>query len=207
MKNDIERIELFYSDKHEFDTWREIPLRAIVDFVHGNISNNEDLEGTPVFLLPYLKGESLSAVEFHDGTKKYKRIKLDDVIFVKSGASVGEVFNPIVEMIPLSLEAIRCMNKSILIPGYLYYLLKGYEKSFKSLATGITVKSINIKSLLDFKCLIPPLEEQRRIVDTLDNVVGKIDEIIKGLSSSDNVFVQYRQTLIENVVRGRVMIK
>lgn len=206
LAKDVKKISSIIVDTPFSNFWKEIPLRVVIDFVPSNSkSDEEDLVGLPILPLAYYKGESLD-VEINDGTNKYKRIKLDDVIFVKSGASAGEVFKPIHEMISPSLEAIRCTNESILLPGYLYYLLKGYEKSFKSLAKGASIKSVSAKSILDYKCLIPSIEEQRKITRFLDFVVGKIDNIIKSMESSNNVFADYRQTLIENAVRGKLNI-
>ena len=51
------------------------------------------------------------------------------------------------------------------------------------------------------------MEEQIRMASYLDDIVGKIDDVINALGGSENVFSSYRQTLIENVIRGRVLIK
>jgi restriction endonuclease S subunit len=51
---------------------------------------------------------------------------------------------------------------------------------------------------------VPSLEEQKIIVTQLDNIVGKLDTIINELGNSNSIFTQYRQTLIENAVRGKI---
>ena len=208
LKNEIYSLRNGFFNLRTTETWREIPLRAAIEFRHAFKSVDADYFGLPIFSLAYLKadlrGKHGGYLEINDGTKKYKIVGDDDVIFVKSGTSAGEIFKPISPLISPSLEVIRCTNESILCPNYLYYLLKGYEKSFKLLATGSAMKSISISSMLDFKCLIPPVEEQKKIVAFLDVIVGKIDDIIKELNGPDNIFINYRQTLIENVVRGRM---
>ena len=70
------------------------------------------------------------------------------------------------------------------------------------MAKGVTIKSLGTKSIPDFKCLIPPIKEQIRIASYLDKVVGEIDDVISALKGSGNAFVTYRQTLIENTIRG-----
>jgi type I restriction enzyme S subunit len=84
----------------------------------------------------------------------------------------------------------------------MYYLLKGYEKSLMSIAKGATIKSIDAKMIPDFKCLVPPVEEQIQISEYLDTMIGKIDCIIETLQSEGGTFSKLRQALIENIVRG-----
>ena len=67
-------------------------------------------------------------------------------------------------------------------------------------------QSLNSKSILDLKCMIPPIDEQIRLASYLDEIVGKIDNINNFLGNTGNVFYEYRQTLIENAVRGKIKI-
>ena len=106
-----------------------------------------------------------------------------------------------------SVAAIKCIDEDIIFPQFFYYLLKGCEKNLRSLATGAIIKSLDLKTIKSFKCAIPPMEEQIRMASYLDDIVGKIDDVINALGGSENVFSSYRQTLIENVIRGRVLIK
>ena len=69
------------------------------------------------------------------------------------------------------------------------------------------MKNLDAKAVLNFKFPVPPVEEQLKLAAYLDDIVEKIDEVISVLGSTDNVFSSYRQTLIENVVRGGVLIK
>jgi restriction endonuclease S subunit len=122
------------------------------------------------------------------------------------GANTGEIFKGIEGILPPSLASIRCANEDIVVPQYLYYLLKGYEKALMSQAKGSTIKSLVSKTILDLKCWIPTIDEQLRLVSYLDKVIGKIDSVAEVLGNAGNVFSEYRQTLIENVVHGRALI-
>jgi hypothetical protein len=90
------------------------------------------------------------------------------------GANTGEIFKGIEGILPPSLASIRCANEDIVVPQYLYYLLKGYEKALMSQAKGSTIKSLVSKTILDLKCWIPTIDEQLRLVSYLDKVIGKI---------------------------------
>ena len=71
---------------------------------------------------------------------------------------------------------------------------------------GATTKQLDTKAMLDFKFLIPSIEEQGKIACFLDEVVSKIDNIIASVKGSNTFFSEYRQTLIENAVRGNMKI-
>ncbi len=130
-------------------------------------------------------------------------IKTEVYIKVK-GQNVGEVQKYPLPKSSVNYATIRCTNKELIASEYLYYLLKGYEKAFMSFGSGMVLKRIDTQAILDFKCLIPPIGEQMRIVSYLDSIVNKIDIIIKTLNSTDNTFTTFRQALIENVVQGKV---
>ena len=74
------------------------------------------------------------------------------------------------------------------------------------MASGAAIKSLDIKSIYSLKCVIPHIEEQIKIASYLDVVIGKIDNVIKSIHSSDSIFSQYRQTLSEAAVRGYLKI-
>ena len=128
------------------------------------------------------------------------------MIVIVKGANSGEVFRGVDGILSPSVASVSCIDEKIIAHHYLYYLLKGYEKELMSKAKGFTIKSLDSKYILDIRCNIPPIEEQLKLASYLDDIIGKIDDIINTLGSTDTFFSSYRQTLIENVVRGYIVI-
>ena len=204
IKQDIACIKGRAEDKSK----EELPLRAATEVVltgSRNLSKNSDGQRLPFVSVSYLRKPS-SEEPLHGITPKTKCSTKDDVIVIIKGDNAGEVFRGVDGILTSTVAAIKCIDENIITPKYLYYLLKGYEKSLRSMAKGVAMKSLDSKSILDLKCIIPSIKEQHRLVGYLDDIVGKIDSIIEALGNADNVFSAYRQTLIENVVRGRVII-
>ncbi len=183
------------------ETWKELPLRAATDIVYGiNRPPVIAEDGLPILSVPYLRNPSGN--ERYEVTSKTRCATKKDVLVIVKGANTGEVFKGRDGILSPSLAAIKCTNEEVVIPQYLYYLIKGYEKSLMSIAKGSTIKSIDAKMLLDFKCLMPPVAEQKRISNYLDSVIGKLDAVIESLGSNESVFTTFRQALIENVIHG-----
>ena len=79
--------------------------------------------------------------------------------------------------------AILRPNKNILIPKYLFYVLKSTEIFNKAniLATGAAQKTITLSSLSNMKVPVPSLEEQERIVSILDRFDALCNDLTSGL--------------------------
>lgn len=206
LKKDIEAVIQHSTDAPASDVWKELPLHAATEIIQAKTRPQVvDMRGLPIISVFYLRGEK-GDEELYAVTNNTKRISSTDVIYVKTGANAGEVFRGVDGILSPTLAAIRCSNGSLITPQYLYYLLKGNEKTLRAMTSGASIKTLNPKSIMDFKCLIPSIEEQSKIAAFLDKIVDKIDNIIKNIGSSNNIFSEYRQTLIENAVRGKLNI-
>lgn len=62
---------------------------------------------------------------------------------------------------------------------------------------------INVRDLLELPIPLPPLEEQRRIADHLDEVTGKIDTMLAKVAQLKDLLTERRAALITDVVTGR----
>lgn len=203
IKHDVVKI----LGRSEEKAWNKLPLRAAIEVVYGiNRPPVRSSNGLPIISVPFLRNSSTDE-ELYEVSPRAKCSSVKDAIVVMKGENAGEVFKGVDGILSPSVAAIKCTDESIIVPQYLYYLLKGHEKMFRSLTKGATIKSLDWKSILDVKCMIPPVEEQMRIVSYLNHITGKIDDVLSVLGGTGNVFSDYRQVLIENVVRGRVIIK
>ena len=93
-------------------------------------------------------------------------------------------------------------NPTIINNRYLMYQLQSMRKFLESEARGVAQKGIYLKQIGDLSVITPPLDEQYRVVDTLDHISGlihiyqqqltKLDELIKAR------FVEMFGDLVEN---------
>ncbi len=65
-------------------------------------------------------------------------------------------------------------NPTIINNRYLMYQLQSMRKFLESEARGVAQKGIYLKQVGDLSVITPPLDEQYRVVDTLDHISGLI---------------------------------
>ena len=80
-------------------------------------------------------------------------------------------------------------------PKYLYYALasSSFKDYIRGLADGANINNLKYKDLAAFNLLLPPIAEQRRIVDLLDKEFAKIDTLKanaeKSVKASKDLFI------------------
>lgn len=204
IKEDVELLSKSSSDAPIMGTWREIPLRAAIEQVRPESRfHSQNMQGIKELSKAYLKGD-VSDLELFAITNNGIHTSPKNVFILNIGKNTGMVFKGAIGVVFKSLLAFRSTKESIIDPDYLYYLLKGHEKYFSQIAKSSAQKSLAAKAVLDLKCLVPPIEEQKQIVHFLDGIVDKLDNVIHSVKGSNTIFMEYEQTLIENAVRGRI---
>jgi type I restriction enzyme S subunit len=63
---------------------------------------------------------------------------------------------------------------------YIFYLFSTID--FSTLHKGTTIPTIDNKTIGKLIYALPPLEEQRRIVEAIESIFAKIDEITNALT-------------------------
>jgi len=71
---------------------------------------------------------------------------------------------------------------------------------------GFTRINLKIEKINDFKVLIPSLKEQTKIASYLDEKTQKIDSITKTIATKITLLKEFRKTLINDVVTGKVKV-
>lgn len=99
------------------------------------------------------------------------------------------------------------VNNSV-VPDYLYYVLHSYDikKLFYSMGGGLR-QNLNWQGLKKLDIPLPPLDEQRAIVDYINEKCSKITSLISELESEIEYLKEYKQRLIADCVTGQVNVQ
>ncbi|ACK67884.1 restriction modification system DNA specificity domain protein [Rippkaea orientalis PCC 8801] len=89
---------------------------------------------------------------------------------------------------------------------YLYYIFLGGEL-YKGLGKMGTQLNLNTEIIGDVKLPIPPVSEQQKIAEYLDEKTEQIDPIIKKTRESIEYLKEYRTALISAAVTGKIDVR
>ncbi len=140
----------------------------------------------------------------------YKRCSPEygDVLLVKDGVKTGTVaVNKLREEFSLlSSVALLKVNQTILSPYYLRYFLSsptGFKMITNSMS-GTAIKRIILDKVRRAKVVVPPLAEQQRIVDKIEELFSDLDSGVDSLKKARQQLKVYRQAVLKWAFEGKL---
>ena len=106
----------------------------------------------------------------------------------------------------MNLLLIR-LNKEIVLPSFINYYLNYCRftgKFIKIAQHAVNQSSINQTKLKNFEIFLPPLNEQKRIVEKIEEEFAKINQGIEKLKSAQEQIKQYRQSVLKTAFNGKL---
>ncbi|MCD4817458.1 MAG: restriction endonuclease subunit S [Candidatus Cloacimonetes bacterium] len=146
-----------------------------------------------------------------DDYKRFsKKVKIErNDIFIGKAASIGKVARVKVDFkftVWSPIAVLKFNNKYSI--SYIEYFLKSnvVHNQFETLCTTNTQKNIAMKDIPKINILFPILFEQIQIANYLDEKCDKIDKIRATIQKETALLKDFRKTLINDVVTGKVKI-
>lgn len=90
------------------------------------------------------------------------------------------------------------------VPDYGYWYLRFAKHIVDEFASGTTFKEISGSKAAKVPFPLPPLSEQKRIVDRVESLLGKIDEAKGLIQEAQESFEQRRAALLDRAFRGEL---
>lgn len=106
------------------------------------------------------------------------KVDVGDILF----AMIGSIGNPVVitDKIDFCIKNVALFKnpiKNLLDNDYLYYYLYFSQQKMKKESSGGVQQFVSLHYLRNFYIPLPPIEEQHRIVDKIEEIFTKLDEI------------------------------
>jgi type I restriction enzyme S subunit len=89
----------------------------------------------------------------------------------------------------------------------MYVRNEGFINEIVARSVGVSYPAINASELIELGVVIPPIEEQRAIVDWLNSRLSNVDKIITNIEKQINLIKEYRQALITAAVTGKINVR
>ncbi|HII94827.1 MAG TPA: hypothetical protein HA367_03705 [Candidatus Methanofastidiosum sp.] len=188
--------------------WVWTSLENIADIVLGqsppSSTYNEDKIG-----LPFYQGKSEFGLIYPTPTKwcfSPKKIAESGDVLISVRAPVGPTnICPEKSCIGRGLAAIRGLEN--INNKFILYLLRNFEEQLRNKATGTTFEAITGNVLRDFEVPLPPLQEQQRIVNKIEELFTNLDKGIESLNEVKYKLKIYRQAILKYAMEGKLTEK
>lgn len=197
----------------------EIPehwkVKRLGSFFVENRSVNSNLKSTEAYKFNYgslvRKDENVDIKEVEETYRKYTLINERDIVI--NGLNLNYDF--------VSQRVAQSYNKGIITSAYLVlmpregvndsfycYLFKAMDnmKLFHSMGTGIRL-TLSFRDLKSQQLPVPPLSEQRAIVDYISSATSKIDKLISEKTKEMEYMKELRQRIISDAVTGKIDVR
>jgi len=191
------------------DTWE---LKTVGDVTKSSLygcnpKTGEDIDGVPYLRisdvhenggLKYLELPEKAGFDNKEEQEKYT-LSEGDFVIARSGASSGQsyVYNTEHgEMVYASYLIRFTLDQNCIIKEYIREYLKSpiYWNQVESAKKGAAQNNINAGDIKSFVIPIPPIDEQKRIVEKLSEI--DIERVKRAVGDVENLFQEYRQSVL-----------
>lgn len=139
-----------------------------------------------------------------EDTASYKYVRKGNLVINKMKAWQGSLAISDYEGIVSPAYYVCGFVDEELSKRYYHYLIrsKSYAQEYERLSTGMRVGQwdLGIDDFMRIPALVPPIEEQYRIAEFLDQTCLQIDELIEETKASIEEYKQWKAALIEETV-------
>lgn len=139
--------------------------------------------------------------------KKYS-LKENDLVFARTGATVGKSFL-IKREIPESVFAsylirVRCLQPELASFLAYYFRSPDYWLQITDFSAGIGQPNVNGSKLKELNIPLPPVAEQTRIAQKLDELLAQVDTLKARIDAIPALLKRFRQSVLASAVSGRL---
>lgn len=174
------------------------PRRSNLAFYDGDIPWIKTGELGPRLLMGSEETISIAAV----GTSGVKIFPKGSVAVAMYGATIGKTSI-------LGIDAATNQACAVGVPfavssEFLHYFLHAQEEAFRNAGKGGAQPNISQGIVKTWPITLPPLNEQARIVEKLDELLSELDAGVEELKAAQAKLSQYRQSLLKTAVEGEL---
>jgi len=97
------------------------------------------------------------------------------------------------------------LKKDIISTEFLSIILSKAVQSFKATSRGTTISGVTKQQLKELIIPLPPLPEQHRIVEKIEELFSELDNGIENLKKSKEQIKTYRQAVLKSAFEGKLV--
>ena len=99
--------------------------------------------------------------------------------------------------------------KNNIDPKFLFYILhsENFICKVERISTGANYPAITANKLINLKCIMPSLQEQKNIIKYIENIELTINKLIENKNNLINKLEEYKKSLIALTVTGQIDVR
>ena len=125
------------------------------------------------------------------------------VLIAMYGATIGKLGIANIEV--TTNQACCACLPILIINQYLFYFLMYQKKYFIEKAVVGAQPNISKKKIVATLFPVPPFREQKKIVSTVNNLLSKIDSIVKNKNEITNTIITTKSKILDLAIRGKLV--
>jgi type I restriction enzyme S subunit len=130
---------------------------------------------------------------------------LDSIVIAMYGATIGKT--GILKIESTTNQACCVLSKpKNMLPKFVFYWFNAVKKHIISLSYGGGQPNINQEQIRSLKIQQPTIDEQKLIVEYIENELSQLSVIISKFNKKIDLLQEYRTTLISEVVTGKIKV-
>ncbi len=186
--------------------WSWVKLGDVCEIIMGQ-SPPSSTYNTEKIGLPFFQGKA-EFTEFYPEVKKWcskpKKIAEPNDILVSVRAPVGSTNIANQKCcIGRGLASLRYPDCN----RFIFYYFRLIENKLDELGTGTTFKAISSKTLNNLEIPLPPLPEQKKIVEKIEELFSSLDSGVASLKKAKEQIRLYRQSVLAFAFSGKLTTK
>ncbi|WP_373524573.1 restriction endonuclease subunit S [Aquiflexum sp.] len=150
----------------------------------------------------------LVSEEDFEGYRRNRKPELNDILLTRVGAGIGEatlIDQDLEFAIYVSIGLLK-MFPNLLIPNYIVIWLNSPEgrqhSSKNTYGKGVSQGNLNLSLIRGFMVSLPPLEEQKAIVEKVNSLIALCDKLEQEIENHQTTQEEWMQSCLREVVEG-----
>lgn len=193
------------------DGWAWLRLQSFIDFIGGSQPPKSTFEYSPsddnIRLIQIRDYKTDKFMTFIPRDKARRFCSKNDVMIGRYGPPIFQILRGLEGSYNVALMK-AVADPQIMLNDYLFYLLQDGEllRMLESLSDRTCGQDgINMYELNRYIVGIPPLNEQRRIIDFIDKAVPLVESVTKLKEEMSALIFQAKSKILDMAIRGRLV--
>lgn len=175
--------------------WCECILEDVCSLENGIKSTDLNL---PLLDAKYLRGKKES--EYRNSGVV---LNSGNYVILVDGENSGEIFS--IKQKGIMGSTFKLLNFTPFCKKeYILYFIHSYQDLFRTNKKGAAIPHLNKEIFRNLELPVPPLAEQGRIVDRIEEIFAKIDAGVEKLKSAQEKIKQYKQSVLHSAFTGKL---